>query len=126
MAQQRSLSDECLDYFVWRTWVAVKTIVQRECRGGESQRNVVALLTPIMSSLVGGARQHARMPLVGREETREKPRRAHPGLRRRLFITAGLVSKAKGGGEGRHGHVGPETVLGHLGDESVRAGSGCC
>ena len=57
MAQPRSLSDECLDHFAWRTWVAVKTIVQRECRGGEPQRNVAALLTPIVSSLVGGARQ---------------------------------------------------------------------
>lgn len=58
------------DHFAWRTWVAVKTIVQRERRGGESHRNVVALLTPIMSSLVGRAKHHASIPLGEREEKR--------------------------------------------------------
>jgi hypothetical protein len=84
MAQPMSLSDECLDHFAWRTWLAVKTVVQGDRYGGESQRNVAALLTPIMSSLVDEARQHDRTPLVEREEKRkeeiwrqacEKPRR---------------------------------------------------
>jgi hypothetical protein len=88
-----------------------------------------------MSSLVGRARQHARMPLEGREEkrkeeiwwqTREKPRRAHPGLRRRLSIMPGLVSKGKGGWEGRHGTLDLRQYQATEGDESVRAGSGSC
>jgi hypothetical protein len=82
MAPPRSLSDECLDRVAWRTWVAIKTIVQRERRGGESQWNVAALLTPIVSSLVGGAREHARGPLVEKriEEGWWQTRESHAEL----------------------------------------------
>jgi hypothetical protein len=113
-----SLSDECLDRFAWRIWVAVKTIVQRDRRGGESQRNVVALLT---SSLVGGARQHARMPLGKREEKRgeeiwwqtcEKPRRTPLAWEEAIYhARSGKEGERRGGRAPRRAGLETESPL---------------